>query len=74
MQETSSDRHTDGNSDLDIEVNELMYGMMMDMNCITFIIASSTIVLIKFSDKVSSISNNMFREAKFRKYTWEQNC
>ncbi len=56
MQETSSDRDADGNSDLDNEVNELMYDMTMKVSCITFIIASSTIVLIlylNFSDKIS---------------------
>ncbi len=46
MQETGSDWDADGNYDLDNEVNELMYDMMMKVNCITFIIASSTIVLI----------------------------
>ena len=62
---------------LDNEVNELMYDMMMKVNWITFTVASSTIVLIFyfiFSDKMSSISNNMFSEAQFRKYAWEQNC
>ncbi len=58
MQETCSDRDSDGNSDLDNEVNELMYDMMMKVSCIMFIIASSTNVLtilyLKFSDKISS--------------------
>ncbi len=41
MQETGSDRDGDGNSDLDNEVNELIYDMMMKVSCIMFIIASS---------------------------------
>ncbi len=41
MQETGSDRDGDGNSDLDNEVNELIYDMMMKLSCIMFIIASS---------------------------------
>ncbi len=56
MQETGSDRDADGNSDLDNEVTELMHDMMMKVNRIMFIISSSTIVLIlfsNFSDKIS---------------------
>ncbi len=43
---SDTDRDNDGNFDLDIEMNELIYDMMMKVNCITFIIASSTFVLI----------------------------
>ena len=55
--ESPCKKPADGNFNLDNAVNELMYDMMMKVNCITFIIASSTIVLIlylKFSDKIST--------------------